>query len=89
LWSGVERLREGDLWRRRLPPRRGRLAVSCGRRCSAHCARVAGELTERSSRCFSYRRCRHKHTCGIVVATARIDLRVVGLNPLVTMCFLF
>jgi hypothetical protein len=41
----------------------------------SHCARVAGGLGERCSRCFSYHRCRHKHTCGVAVATAHIGLR--------------
>jgi hypothetical protein len=44
LWSEVERLQEEKLWRRRLPPRRGRLAVSYERRRSAHCARVVGGI---------------------------------------------
>jgi hypothetical protein len=40
-----------------------------------HCARIAGELGERCSRCVSCYRCRHKHACGVAVITAGICLR--------------
>jgi hypothetical protein len=40
-----------------------------------HCARIAGELGERCSRCVSCYRCRHKHACGVAVTTAGICLR--------------
>jgi hypothetical protein len=39
-------------------------------RISTHCARVASGIRERCSRCFYCNKCRHKHTCGVVVATS-------------------
>jgi hypothetical protein len=45
-----------------------------------HCARVAVGFEERCSRCFSCHRCRHKHTCGLAVATACIGLRGCGFE---------
>jgi hypothetical protein len=47
-----------------------------------HCARVVGGLGERCSRCVFCYRCRHKHTCGVVVATASICLRGRGFESL-------
>jgi hypothetical protein len=47
-----------------------------------HCARVAGVLGERCSRCVFCYRCRHKHTCGVVVATGSICLRGRGFKSL-------
>jgi hypothetical protein len=41
---------------------------------------VSGGLRERCSRCFSYHRCRHKYTCGVAVAVARICLRGRGFE---------
>jgi hypothetical protein len=47
---------------------------------TTHCARVAGGLGERCSRCVFCYRCRHKHTCGVAVATASIYLRGCGFE---------
>jgi hypothetical protein len=52
--------------------------------------KVAGGLGKRFSRCFSCHRCRHKHTCGVVVATTRICLRGSGFkSPWHHLYFLF
>jgi hypothetical protein len=39
-------------------------------------------LGERCSRCVFCYRCRHKHTCGVVVATGSICLRGRGFKSL-------
>jgi hypothetical protein len=53
-----------------------------------YCALCKGSrwAWERCSRYFFCHKCRPKHTCGVAVATARIGLRGMGLNP-ATMCF--
>jgi hypothetical protein len=56
---------------------------------TTYCARATSELGERCSRCVSCHRYKHKHTCGVAVATLGLCLReVTGSNPLEDMFLL-
>jgi hypothetical protein len=73
IWAGAR----GTLTRRlRGPPVSKRRHLST----TTYCARVASELDERYSKCVFCHRCRHKHICGVVVATLGLCFRGHGFK---------